>query len=256
MILKNLSGWLIGAIGVASLGIFAWPLLLSTRSLEQATLAQTAFLVVMPVLVGMVLVELAQGDLDTRTLAILGVLVAINSVVRVLGAGTAGIETVFFLILIGAYSFGPAFGYLLGAGSLLVSALFTGGVGPWLPFQMMASGLLGLLAGLLPKSKHRWAKLAWLVAAGIIGAYLYGALMTLWNWPFLAGMGGTLGYSPGSSIGENMARFIGYEFVTGGLIWDTGRAVTTVLLTLLTAPTLLPALSRAARRAGVSVTGS
>ena len=253
---RSFSALLVAAIGLASVGIFAWPLLLSTASLEQATVAQTVFLILMPVLVAMVLVELAQGGLDTRTLAVLGVLIAINSVVRLLGAGTAGIETVFFLILIGAYTFGPSFGYLLGAGSLLVSALFSGGVGPWLPFQMMAAGLLGLLAGLLPKSKHGWLRLTILAAAGILGSYLYGALMTLWNWPFLAGMGGSLGYLPGAGIGENLMRFVGYELVTGGLLWDTGRAITTVVLTLLTAPTLLPALSRGARRAGVEVASS
>ena len=35
--------------------------------------------------------------------------------------------------------FGPALGFLLGSTALLTSALLTGGVGPWLPFQMLAA---------------------------------------------------------------------------------------------------------------------
>mgnify|MGYP000438023406 CR=1 FL=1 len=242
---------LTASIGLFSLALFAWPLVIQVRNSEQSNFAQAVFMTLMPVLVVMLLVELSHGGLGTRQLAVLGVLITLNSAVRMLGAGTAGIETIFFLILIGAYVFGTNFGFLLGAGSILVSALLTGGVGPWLPFQMMAAGLLGLVAGALPKPKSLWLKLTVLSIFGVLGAYLYGALMTLWNWPFLAGMGGSLGYEPGAGIGANLMRFLQYEVVTGGLLWDTGRAVTTVVLTLLTAPTLLPALKRAAGRAGV-----
>ncbi len=238
-------------IALFSIAVFAWPLFIQVENIEQANFAQTVFIVLMPVLVIMLLVELTNGGFGTRQLAVLGVLVTINSAVRMLGAGTAGIETVFFLILISAFVFGSSFGYLLGAGSIFVSALLTGGVGPWLPFQMMAAGLLGLLAGALPQARSNWVRQTLLAVAGFVGAYLYGALMTLWNWPFLAGMGGTLGYLPGAEIGVNLQRFISYQLVTGGLLWDTGRAVTTVVLTLLTAPALLPALKRAAGRAGV-----
>jgi energy-coupling factor transport system substrate-specific component len=81
-------------------------------------------------------------------------------------------------------------------------------------------------------------------------AYLYGGLMTLWNWPLFAGQGGALGYVAGASMGENLMRFFGFELATGGILWDTGRAVITALLVWLTAPALLTTLNRAARRAG------
>jgi energy-coupling factor transport system substrate-specific component len=199
----------------------------------------------------LVLVEFASGGLDSKQLAMLGVLTALNAVIRILGAGTSGIETAFFLIIIGAYVFGSGFGFLLGSGSLLVSALLMGGVGPWLPFQMMAAGLIGLVAGMLPKPKARWLELATLVTFAVIGAYAYGALMTLWNWPFLLGVGTDISYLPGAGIIENIIRFIKYELLTGGLLWDTGRAITTSVLILITAPALLATLKRAARRAGI-----
>jgi energy-coupling factor transport system substrate-specific component len=231
--------------------MFAWPLLIQTTSADENRVAQTVFILLMPLMLVLVLVEFASGGLDSKQLAMLGVLTALNAVIRILGAGTSGIETAFFLIIIGAYVFGSGFGFLLGSGSLLVSALLMGGVGPWLPFQMMAAGLLGLAAGLLPKPKTRWLELVTLVSFAILGSYAYGALMTLWNWPFLLGVGTDISYRPGAGFFENIIRFFKYELLTGGLLWDTGRAITTSVLILITAPALLTTLKRAARRAGI-----
>lgn len=242
---------IVGVTALISIGIFAWPLLIQTAVADEARIAQTVFIVLMPVLLVLILTEFASGDIDSKQLAVLGVLVALNAVVRVLGAGTAGLETAFFIIIVGAFVFGSGFGFLLGSGSLLVSALIMGGVGPWLPFQMMAAGLVGLGAGLLPKPGAKWLQLVTLVTYAIVAAYVYGALMTLWNWPYLAGTGTDISYLAGAGIGENLTRFFTYELVTGGLLWDTGRAITTSVLILLTAPALLATLRRAAGRAGV-----
>ena len=98
------------------------------------------------------LAEVAAGRLDAKALAMLGVLSALGAAARPLGAGTAGIETVFFLLVLGGRVFGPGFGFVLGSTTLFASALLTGGVGPWLPFQMLAASWVGLGAGLLPPS--------------------------------------------------------------------------------------------------------
>ena len=243
---------IISVTAFASLAMFAWPLLIHSSGVDEARVAQTVFIVLMPLLLALVLAEFASGQIDSKQLAILGVLTALNAVIRILGAGTSGIETAFFLIIIGAFVFGSGFGFLLGSGSLLVSALLMGGVGPWLPFQMMAAGLLGLAAGLLPKPKSRWLERTVLIAFAIFGAYAYGALMTLWNWPYLAGVGTDISYLAGAGLLENLSRFVKYETLTGGLLWDTGRAVTTSVLILLTAPALLATLKRAAGRAGIN----
>ncbi len=241
---------LIGFVSLLSLGVFCWPILVGDSAGAHSGLAQAIFMGLMPVLVAITLIEFSSGGIDSRQIALLGVLVALNSVVRMLGAGTAGIETAFFLILIGAYVFGASFGYLLGSGSLLVSALLTGGVGPWLPFQMMAAGLIGVMAGLLPRPTSKRLQVTYLCIAAVVGSYAYGALMTMWNWPFLAGTGTSLSYVAGGSLSENLGRFVNFEIITGGFLWDTGRAVTTCILVFLTAPALLATLKRAARKAG------
>ncbi len=243
--------------GLASLLMFTWPLLIQTPTPNEANLAQTVFIGLMPLILLMVLAEFATGGIGAKQLALLGVLTALNAVVRLLGAGTAGIETAFFIIVIGAYVFGSGFGFILGSTSLLVSALLTGGIGPWLPFQMMAAGLVGLGAGALPKirasgrTQIRRREIILLSGYGVVSAFAYGALMTLWNWPFLAGTGSSISYLPGAPIFENLNRFIAYEVLTGGLLWDLGRAITTTALVTLTAPALLATLRRAASRAGI-----
>jgi energy-coupling factor transport system substrate-specific component len=133
----------------------------------------------------------------------------------------------------------------------LVSALLVGGIGPWLPFQMMAAGLVGIGAGVLPKFKSPWAAVTTMILYAIVAAFAYGALMTMWNWPFLAGAGGALSYEAGAPLLENLTRFIQYELVTGGLLWDAGRAVTTSVLIALSGKVLLATLSRVASRTGI-----
>jgi energy-coupling factor transport system substrate-specific component len=179
---------------------------------------------------------------------VLGVLIALNAVIRTLGAGTGGIETAFFIIIIGGYALGAGFGFILGAASLLVSALLAGGIGPWLPFQMMAAGLVGIGAAALPHFKSHSARMLALIPYAVVAAFGYGALMTMWNWPFLAGVGSSLSYQPGAPVIENLQAFFKYEIFTGGLLWDLGRAVTTVTLIALTGKTLLATLRRAANK--------
>jgi energy-coupling factor transport system substrate-specific component len=247
--------WSAAVVAVAALAailVFAWPLIIADTS--QANLAEGVFIGLMPLLLLVILIEFNSGSIGTKQLAILGLLIALNSVIRLLGAGVSGIETVFFLLIIGGYVFGAGFGFVLGAGSLLVSALLGASVGPWLPFQMMAAGLVGLGAGLVGRLAQKlkgknFVEVLVLCLYAIPACFAYGALMTLWNWPFLAGEGSSLSYVAGAPLIENLATFLKYEIFTGGLIWDLGRAATTVVLLALTGKTLLTTLRRAANKA-------
>lgn len=233
---------------VIALVAFLWPLLITAEAANQSSVAQLSFMLITPLLLVLLVTEYSAFGLGARQLAVLAVLIALNSVVRLLGAGVAGIETAFFIVIIAAYVFGSNFGFLLGSGSLLLSALISGGIGPWLPFQMMAMGLVGIGAGFLPRTKHpTWLLIAFAVPA----SFAYGALMTMWNWPYLAGVGSSISYLPGGGLIENTARFLKFEIVTGGLLWDLGRTITTVVLIAVTATTLLATLNRAAGRAVV-----
>jgi energy-coupling factor transport system substrate-specific component len=237
----------IGAGSLAAVLAFAWPLLTSGAAEAAGPIeSPLLFVAVLPILVVVMLTEVAAGRLDARALAMLGVLSALGAAVRPLGAGTAGVETVFVLVVLGGRAFGPGFGFVLGSTTLLASALLTGGVGPWLPFQMLAASWVGLGAGLLPRVRSR-AELVLLVGYGVIASLAYGLAMNLWFWPFSVGLGTEVSYVAGAPLLENLQRFALYSLVTS-LGWDIGRAITTVALVLVLGPAVLGALRRAARR--------
>lgn len=244
---------LVSVVGVMMLG---WPLLLEVPDGVRVD-PPFLFLALMPLLLLMVLAEMTEGGMDARVLAILGLLSAINGVMRGLGAGVAGIELIFFLLILGGRVFGPAFGFVLGCTSLFVSALFTAGVGPWLPFQMLVAGWVGMGAGLLPRRVSGRAEIALLVVYGIFAAYLYGLAMNMWGWPLALGIevpgyeATELSYVTGAPLLENLQRFGLYSLVTSTGSWDTGRAVTNALAIGLLGPAVLTTLRRAARRAVV-----
>ncbi|WP_435857061.1 ECF transporter S component [Streptomyces mobaraensis] len=247
------SGLVLILASLAGLAMFFWPLFGSAEprvgGMAHTADAPLVFVVAMPVLLAVVLAEMASGGIDTKALAMLGVLSAVNAGLRPLGAGTAGIETVFFLLVLAGRVFGPGFGFVLGATSLFASALLTGGVGPWLPFQMIASAWIGLGAGLLPKRVTGRAEIALLVGYGIVVAYGFGFLMNMWFWPFTAGPDTQLSFQPGAPLLDNLHRFAAFTLVTSTFGWDTGRAVTNTVAILLTGPAVLTVLRRAARRA-------
>lgn len=238
---------ILAVTAILAIAAFTWPLYVGDTGVGERAIAQASLMLLMPLLVGLILIEVSTGGLGSRQVAVLAVLAALNAVVRMLGAGVAGIETVFFIVIIAAYVFGASFGFVLGASSMLVSALLTGGVGPWLPFQAMAAGLVGLGAGLLPRvGRPRVLMMAY----ALVASFVYGGLMTMWNWPFMAGTGTAVSYIPGAGPITNSIQFLKYEALTGGLLWDTGRAITTAVLIWLTGPALLTTLGRAAVRAG------
>ncbi len=135
-----------------------------------------------------VLAEVTEGGLDPRVLAVLGVLSAVNAVLRGLSPGTGGVELVFFLLILAGRVFGPGFGFVLGCTSLFASALLTGGVGPWLPYQMLCSAWVGMGAGLLPRRFTGRAEIMMLAAYGVVAAYAFGLLLNLSSWPFVLGI--------------------------------------------------------------------
>ncbi len=244
---------------LAGLVMFCWPLFVRTTADDGHTAdAPFVFIAVLPFLVAVVLASFSEGGMDSKALAMLGVLSAVNAALRPLGAGTAGIEVVFFLLVLAGRVFGPGFGFVLGCTSIFASALLTAGVGPWLPFQMMASAWIGLGAGLLPRAVRGRAEIALLVAYGVLAAYGFGFLMNMWSWPFVTGAGTELSFVPGAPLADNLHRFVIYTLTTSTLGWDTGRAITNALAIVLLGPAVLTTLRRASRRAsfGAAVTFS
>ncbi|RPF33116.1 ECF transporter S component [Streptomyces sp. TLI_185] len=240
---------LVSAVGVAA---FGWPFLAPPAS-QLSAHAQDApwlFAGLLVLLVAVVAATIAESGLGPKAVAMLGVLAATGAALRPLGAGTAGIEPMFFLMVLSGRVLGPGFGFTLGSLTMFASALLTGGVGPWMPFQMLAMGWFTMGAGLLPGPDRLRGRgeLALLAVYGFLAAFAYGTIMNLAGWPFMGALASGIAFDPQAAAPANLARFLAYCAATS-LGWDLGRAVVTVVLTLMLGPAVLRALRRATRRA-------
>jgi energy-coupling factor transport system substrate-specific component len=204
----------------------------------------------------------AQGQtMSAKLIALLGILVAINSALRFAEAvvrGPGGFSPVFMLIIVCGYVFGPRFGFLMGILSLLVSAIITGGVGPWLPYQMFTAGWMGMSSGWIGQVRdwlshiapgtadsrqqagaHRATKLE-VVILCIFGAgwgFTYGAIMNLWFWPFQAG-DPAQSWQAGLTFWQGVQRYLAFYLATS-FIWDVFAAAGNIaLLALFGLPTI------------------
>lgn len=228
---------------------FGWPLIAAPEStaIAHASDAPWIFAIVIPLLLAVVLAQFTDRGMDAKAIALLGVLSAVVSALRPLGGGTAGLEPIWVILVLGGRALGPGFGFALGAVSLFSSALLTGGVGPWLPFQMLGAAWVGLGAGLLPQVRGR-AELGILALYGAVASFAYGLLLNLWFWPFTAGLPDAIAFVPGAPIGENLFAWLRFTVLTS-LGYDIPRAILTVTLILIAGPVVLTALRRVSRKA-------
>ena len=115
--------------------------------------------------------------LDARTLVIIAVMCAACVVGRLIFFFLPQFKPVAALVIIFAVSFGPQCGFIVGSLSMFVSNFFHG-QGAHTPWQMIAMGLLGFLAGLIFKNgaKHT---LSVVIYGGLATFFIYGALVDI-----------------------------------------------------------------------------
>jgi energy-coupling factor transport system substrate-specific component len=237
------------ALTAAGLGLFLAPLFPGSR-FPQPVLLFSALVAVSAVVA--LAVALQTHRLSTRLLAILAALVAIDATLRlVIVVGLLGFSPIFFLVIAAGFVMGPSFGFAGGALTLLLSAVLTAGLGPWLPYQMLAAGWVGMGAGYVGRIGGRKAStttIAVLSLYGCVAGFAYGILLDLWEWPLLAAAGSSsLSWAPGVGLATLVRRF-GAFYLATSLVYDTFRAVGNLLLIAVLGPAVIPALERFRRR--------
>lgn len=225
---------------------FMWPFFVSTR--QAAHRAGWFFIVSTLISVLLILLLVANDDLGSKNVAFLGVLSALVAALRPLGIGAIGIEPMWFALILSARVMGPTFGFLLGALSMLLSALLTGGIGPWLSYQVFAAALIGCGVGMIPNRIRGKMEVALLAIYGAIAAEFFGIAMDLQFWPWALGGTTELSYQPGASFSVNFSHFITYHYISA-LAWDIPRATITVILIVIAGKPTLNALRRARHKA-------
>lgn len=221
-----------------------------SRWFAHSTDAPIIFALVASLSLVLLVADLTGGGLNSKSLAALGVLAALAAVLRTITL-PAGANLYFFLVILGGYAFGYRMGFLLGALSFFLSAIVTGGFGPWLPFQMFASAWMGASAGALRPLVARVGlggrpEVVVVVAFGIAWGVLFGAITNLWSWPFLAA-GPDISYEPGVGAREALRRYWNYYLLTS-FGWDLLRSACNALLLIVLGGPLLRALLRFRQR--------
>lgn len=235
---------MLAILSLVGLALFGWPFVAAAATPDLPALA-----IGIGALAGLVLTEIGARRLDARMLALLAAIAAIDAGLRLaLVTGIAGFSPIFFLVLCAGYAFGPSYGFQAGAVALLVSAVATGGIGPWLPFQLFGVGWVGLAAGLIGGFVGRLTgrgaadsptrrDLLILAIVGALMGLAYGGLLDVWDWTYFRGAG-DLAWVPGLPLPEMLQRFGRFYLVTS-LGYDSFRAVGNAAMVLaLGAPVL------------------
>lgn len=248
---RVLSGLIYGlssAIGViAFLYPFFMPTVVQNQFMSQAHVGDAPLMLTLLVMLSFValLFEIQGQAIGARLVALLGVLVAMNAILRFVETaipGPGGFSPIFFLITMTGYAYGGRFGFQMGVLTLVVSALITGGIGPWLPYQMLTAGWVGLSAPLCRPivrllGEGGWAEVIVLALFGAAWGLFYGVIINVWFWPFMTGPADHF-WQPGMDVFTAIQRYAVFYVVTS-LVWDSLRALgNAVLILALGVPTL------------------
>ncbi|MBN1582173.1 MAG: ECF transporter S component [Anaerolineae bacterium] len=253
---KALNGatlFLVSLIGIAA---FLYPFFQSrtqtSTMMGSAAHAQDAplmFIVLIVLSLGAVMGNMVgSSGLNAKVIATLGILTAINAVLRAV-PGPTGFSAMFVLPILTGYCFGSTVGFLLGTLSLAVSALLGAGIGPWMPYQMFALGWIGLTSAWLPDlHRHPRFEVAMLACWGVFSGLAFGVVMNIWFWPFVFDpVQAGLYWEPGLGLWQGLQRYWAFYAITS-MWWDLGRAAGNAVLIALFGIPILRLLRRFGRR--------
>lgn len=232
----------IGLVSLVGLALFCWPFIGSGLPANTP-----AWALAVGSVTALLLVEAGTRELDSRAVALLAAIAAIDTALRLaVIEGIGGFNPIYFLVLCAGYVFGTSFGFLAGGLSILVSAIAGGGIGPWVPYQVFALGWVGVAAGLAGHWRNTtpsWRDLITLAGVGALMGWLFGALMDVTDWVPVYRGNPTLGWQPGMDPSTALTHFGRYYLLTS-LAYDTFRAVGNVLMVLAFGAPVLAALTR------------
>ena len=232
----------VGVVSLVGLALFAWPFFGSGLPADTP-----AWALMIACVAGLFLVEAGTRQLDSRAIALLAAIAAMDAALRLaVIVGIGGFNPIFFLVLCAGYVFGTSFGFMVGALSILVSALVSGGVGPWVPYQVFAVGWVGVAAGLAGRWRSEtpgWRDIVALAAVGGVMGWVFGALLDVTVWVPAYNGNPTLGWSPGLPPAAALVHF-GRFYMLTSLAYDSFRAGGNVVMVAVLGAPVLAALTR------------
>lgn len=176
---------------------------------------------------------LESGTSSARDLTLVATLGGLAAAGRVLFAPVPGVQPVTVVVAAAGVALGPRRGFAVGAVAALASNFFLG-QGPHTPWQMLAWGGCGLLAGLTRDGLRRRVPFALFC---LVLGYGFGTLLDLWHW---------YAYLPHTWGAFTVVLGSGFAF-------NTAHALGNVVLALVAGPELRRVLERHERRSRTEV---
>lgn len=134
-----------------------------------------------------VFVSFEKRNVQARELVILAVMIATAVVGRAAFFMLPNFKPILAIVIIAGVALGGESGFVVGAMAAFVSN-FIFGQGPWTPFQMVAMGLIGFLAGVLFHKYYAKTdsftgkrKLPLLIFGAAAVFILYGGIVDIWT---------------------------------------------------------------------------
>ena len=172
-----------------------------------------------------------------RELVIIAVLVAVGVAGRSVFFMLPQFKPVLALTIIAGVAFGGETGFLVGALTMLISNMIFG-QGPWTPWQMFATGIIGFLAGVLfKKGWLRRNKISLALFGAICAVVVYGGIM-----------------NPASALmwsGENLSWSMIFAYYLTGFPMDLVHAFATAFFLIVIAEPMLEKLDRIKTKYGL-----
>ena len=127
------------------------------------------------------IINFERKEHEPKKLILIAIMVALSVVGRLLFAVIPGFKPVTAFTVITAIYFGSEAGFMTGALAAVISNFYFG-QGPWTPFQMLAWGILGLIAGLIaePLKKSKIVLCLYGAGAGILFSLITDIWTVLW----------------------------------------------------------------------------
>lgn len=144
------------------------------------------------------------------------IICVIASVGRLIFSFLPAIQPVTALVIITGVCYGKQPGFITGALCAIISNIFMG-QGPWTPWQMLAWGTIGLIAGFFPEIKTKF-RFFLLLLYSFIAAFLFSAIMDVWTV---------------STLGESLNIQIILSTYALGIIYNIGHAIGNVVFMII-----------------------